>query len=167
MRRTRGATLVEYALGIALVAVVSVTAVEALQDDATDKLDSRGQSIGHPDESAVSTTSTTSSGGGSSTTSTSTTAPAYNPSFEVTCSGASGQRNECLFSLDPEPPSVPVWSIVPASGFDNAVQTGNDFSVRFTSAGTFSVRAAVDGFEYIHTIDCTQNNSGNIRCESA
>ena len=64
-QRERGATLVEYALGLALMALALVAGVQAFQDAESDQLQDRGDRIGMPDldESPHSTTPTTSNGG--------------------------------------------------------------------------------------------------------
>jgi len=48
-RDERGATLVEYALGVALLVVVTIPAVAFVRDESTDVVDRRADSLGAPD----------------------------------------------------------------------------------------------------------------------
>lgn len=91
--RRRGASLVEYALAIALVLVVSLSAIGAVEDSSADRLDERAGGVGDPDGllSATSSSSTSSSSSSSSssipTGATSTTLP---PSEDMSLADAIG-----------------------------------------------------------------------------
>lgn len=50
LARDRGVTVVEYALGLALVVGVAIGAVGSLEDRSSDKLNARGDSAGQPSE---------------------------------------------------------------------------------------------------------------------
>lgn len=80
--RDRGATLVEYALLVALFAVVLIASVDVLQGSETDYLESSGQRIGMPDLDAsppTSTTTTTVDGGSDTTDPSESTTVALEP----------------------------------------------------------------------------------------
>lgn len=162
--RARGATMVEYSLGIGLVALVLVGAISAVTDDAEDSLDDRGNAIGHP-ASEVGTTTTTSGGGGGPPSSTvpSTTLGAYSGIITGSCTGSSGNKNECMFSLSPSPaPVVPTWSMVPPTGY-----TGTPPVVTFTAAGDRTIRADVDGVVVQLVVSCMSNGGGKLTCNPA
>jgi Flp pilus assembly pilin Flp len=162
----RGAALVEYAIVASLVVVVLIGVVGRLQDSSGDELSERASSIGHPSETVPPpgpSTTTTLAPPPTPTTASTTTLPPYNPTFTVSCTGPGGDRNLCSFVLSPAPPAVPVWAILPATGFSGFTLTGNDLSVQFDVEGTFSVRATVDGFEYPRTVDC-RFTGGNLKC---
>lgn len=153
---SRGATLVEYALGVGLIAVVIIGAVQAVSDNAEDSLDDRGDTIGHPVYDGVTTTTTGGGGGGGGGGTTPSTTPSYTGSIEGSCNGSNGNKNVCSFTLNPDPtPVVPTWSIDPPTGF-----TGTPPAVTFIVAGTRSVRANVDGTVVQRVVECTTNGQG-------
>lgn len=162
----RGAALVEYALVASLILVVLVGVIGRIQDSSGDELSDRASAIGHPSETVPPpgpSTTTTEPPPPTVPPATTTTAPPYNPVFVVSCSGPEGDRNLCTFALSPAPPALPVWAILPATGFSGFTLTGNDLSVQFDVEGTFSVRATVEGFEYPRTVDC-RFTGGNLKC---
>jgi hypothetical protein len=67
--RDRGATLVEYALGIALLCVVCLGGISFLTDESSAELDDRSERVGSPDlEEGIGGSTTGGDGGGGSTT---------------------------------------------------------------------------------------------------
>jgi hypothetical protein len=160
----RGATLVEYSLGIALVVVVSLTAIQSVEDNAGDELSDRGGEIGHPSESGGTggtTGGTTGSTGGTTGGSTGGD-PVYTGTVEGSCTGGGNDRRNCTFSLSPDPsPTTPTWSILPSTGFTGTLPT-----ITFTSGGSFTVRAQVGTTEVTRIVECTANgNLTKIDCE--
>lgn len=157
----RGATMVEYALGVALIAVVLIGATRAATNDAEDSLGDRGDSIGHPALESATTSTTSGGGGGPSSTTTSTTAGPYSGVVNGSCSGSNGWKNECTFTLSPDPsPVVPTWSLVPPTGY-----TGAPPAVTFTQVGSRTIRADVNGVVVQRVVSCTTNGSGKITCD--
>ncbi|MFZ6003844.1 MAG: Flp family type IVb pilin [Actinomycetota bacterium] len=161
----RGATLVEYSLGMGLVAVALIGALQFVQGEAEDELGASGGSIGHPAaEGVTSTTTGGGGGGGGATTTTPTTAPpAYTGTIQGDCTGTNGNKNDCVFSLNPDPsPTVPVWDVVPPTGF-----TGVPPVVTFTAAGSRSIRADVGGVIVQRVVTCSVNGAGKVTCNLA
>lgn len=161
---SRGATLVEYALGVGLVAVAVLGALQVLSKDTKDSLATRGDSIGHPvSEGGATTTTTLGGGGGGGGSTTTTTAPGYSGTIGGSCTGSAGNSNNCVFSLSPDPaPTTPTWSLVPATGFVGVLP-----SVTFIAGGSRTVRADVGGVVVQRIVDCTVNGGGKITCDLA
>jgi Flp pilus assembly pilin Flp len=159
---SRGATLVEYSLLIALCCVLVLGAVNALQTKSASRLDARGKSIGHPGEVAVATSTTVVATTTTVVGTTTTTAP-YSGTISKACTGTSGSNNVCVFTLNPAPPAgaVVAWTIAPPTGY-----TGAPPSVTFTAVGVRTVQATVNAIAVPPlTVTCTtQGNSGNINC---
>jgi hypothetical protein len=83
-RRARGASGVQYALGMSLVLATTLSSLDAFEQQSSEALESRGNSIGTPDlDRPVETTTTTEApiGGGDGTTT--TTAPPTPPDSTV------------------------------------------------------------------------------------
>lgn len=157
----RGATVVEYALGVGLIAVVLLGTIGAVTNDAGDSLDDRGSGIGHPALEDATTTTTSGGGGGPTTTAPTTTVGPYSGTITGNCTGSNGNKNECTFSLDPSPaPVVPTWSMVPPTGY-----TGTPPVITFTAAGSRTVRADVDGTVVQRVVSCTLNAGGKLSCD--
>lgn len=158
----RGASLVEYALGMALIAVVLLSVLQTVTDNAEQSLAGRGDTIGHPADEGGTTSTTTGGGPGGTSTSTSTV-PGYAGTIDGICNGSNGNKNECSFTLDPDPsPAIATWSIVPPSGF-----TGTPPIVTFTEAGGRTIRATVNGVTVQRVVNCSSNGSGKISCDLA
>ncbi len=157
----RGATLVEYALLIALICVVILGSVSALQDDAGDELQGRGDSIGNPTLEGT-TTSTTHGGGPPTTTSPSTTTPGYSGNVEANCPNVSGDTKVCTFSLDPAPDvaTIVTWSIDPPTNTSGGPPPA---AVEFLVAGSYSIRAVVDGKTVQAVVVCKKSGT-NLKC---
>lgn len=119
-RGARGATVVEYALGLSFVLVATVGALSAFEDRSADALEERGSSIGTPDLDAA-----------GPTTSTSTTL-------------ASGTGGTTTTSAPPTPPSTTV-----ASATGTSHSSGNKWAatvvISVTDGSTPVHRAQVDG----------------------
>lgn len=157
----RGATLVEYAVMISLIVIGLIGGLSYIQDGATDKLENRGDSIGHPTEPGLTTTTTSSSGTTSSTSATSSTIPNYVGRVDADCNSGP-EKNVCTFVLNPAPAAgaTVTWSIDPASGY-TGLPPG---PTTFTATGTRTVRALVDTTLVQRTLTCTANGSGKITC---
>lgn len=140
----RGATAVEYALGIGLVVIVMLAGWSAIEDEGTDKLADRGASIGYPAEPPTGTGATSggTAGGTTDAGSTDDTTPPYSGTVNGSCTGGADDEHTCAFSLDPPAASV-VWSIEPSS--PGSVDASASPTFLFKKEGTFSVRALVDG----------------------
>jgi Flp pilus assembly pilin Flp len=93
--RSRGATAVEYALGISFLAVASLGAISSLEDDSSQALVDKGDAIGAPDVNEVFGSSTSTSAATSTSSTTSTTAPPAPPVAVITSSLSSHSGNNC------------------------------------------------------------------------
>lgn len=167
-RGTRGAALVEYALVLALVLVGSLGAVSALEDDAGDRLDDRGTTIGAPGDEAVGGYG--SSGGNPGGDDDGDAPPPdpptpYTGAIGMTCTGSGSERNDCSFSLTIDPaPEVPSWTVNPFAHVDGTSPTfGATAQFRFTKDGTYTVRSQVGATEVLSTVACTEFGSGRGR----
>ncbi|MDX6496285.1 MAG: hypothetical protein QOE17_2271, partial [Gaiellales bacterium] len=158
----RGTTLVEYALGVALIAIVLIVSINFTQGKAKSELVSKGGSIGHPtiEGAAASTTTTTTTTPPTSTTAT-TAPPAYSGSIGKQCQNGKGS-DTCAFSLNPppDPAFTIVWSIQPATGYSPTTLPGDpSITVRFNTQGTRTIQATVNGVAVSPaiTVDCDKN----------
>lgn len=164
-RGERGATLVEYALGVSFIGVAMMMGLGGLTGEATDELGDRGDSIGYPTE-APSGVDPTPSGplvpeeGVEDPEET----PPYTGVIEGSCTGPTSDiQDHCTFTLNPTPaPELAVvWAIHPNVGY-----TGVPPDVTFTSRQTRTIQATVGGVTTLsRTVACTrQGASSNLKC---
>jgi hypothetical protein len=168
--RSRGAILPEYALGIALVVVVALGAIEGLTDSGGERLDERGSAIGAPGDEALGGAA---GGGGSGPDGDDGEVPPPPPPAPYNgavafggCTGSPDQNN-CSFSLSLDPaPDVPVWTVNPSNNVTGSGSLGPTAALVFGKQGTYSVRATVGITTVQFELSCSKNN-GNITCVAA
>ena len=165
-RRDRGATMVEYALGVAFVAVVLVSVINYTQSGASQKLSSKGNSIGAPavETGAPLPSTTTSTTIVPPPATTTTTAPPYSGAITKTCQKG-GNKNLCEFTLNPPPTAgaVVVWTIEPTGvGYTSTTSAdGFTFDVSFDTEGDRTIKATVDGAVVSPAMSVSCNNGLN------
>lgn len=142
----RGATLVEYALAVALVAVVVLGAIQALESATGDEVEARGQRIGDPSSLAATTSSST-----TSTTTDDGTAPPPSGPGTVTIGSATGTAT--VESTTPYRWKAEVSMTV--------VDSGGQPVTGMTITGTWT--PAAPGGSTATTVSCTTDSGGT--CE--
>lgn len=145
----RAATLVEYALGLALLAVAMLSGIDVLQRESGDRFKAAAPALGDPGEAA-----------GPPSTSPSTTSPPSTvapPTYSGTIDGVC-VLNTCTFLLNPLPLALPTWSVSP-SGSGSGVTGVPPAAVVFTKQGSFTVTANVDGTTVTRSVSCTKDKS--------
>jgi Flp pilus assembly pilin Flp len=123
--RHRGAVAVEYALGVALLLVVSVGAIDVLQDSAQSNLTTHGATAGAPDlpDAGIPvTTSTTSPGPTTPPTSPPPSSVTADAAFSATSLGVSSSGNRWSPSVD----------VTATDSTDGTVLTGVSITVQWT-----------------------------------
>ena len=93
--RSRGATAVEYALGVSFLAVASLGVINSLENDSSEALADKGEAIGAPDVNEVFGSSSSTSSPTSSSSTTSTTTPPAPPVAVITSSLNPHSGNNC------------------------------------------------------------------------
>lgn len=154
--RQRGATAVEYGLLVGLFVVVLFGSIEFMGDSASDELNDRGTSIGHP--TLDGTTTTTSGGSGTTLPTTPTTVATYTGTITANCGGSGGNTNVCTYSLNPDPGPDVEWSIEPTTD-----TSGTPPAVTFEQPGDYTVQAEVGDTTVAFAVTCVQNG-GNLKC---
>lgn len=166
----RGVTLVEYAMGVALVLVASLGVTEAVADNAGDRLDERGSTVGAPgDEALGGRAGETGTGGGDDDGEVPPDPPDVPYTGDIVLDGCTGSphQNSCAFSLTvPPAPLVPVWTTDPSDSVAGSGTLGDTATLIFEKKGTYSVRATIGSNVEQFEVNCTKNN-GNISCVAA
>lgn len=163
----RGATAVEYALGMALFLVVVIGGLQAVQSGAEDQLASDREAVAQTEHlgTVASTTSTASTVPGptttASTTTTESTTTTTGPTTPTTVYGGVVTKicsgDTCSFGLNPA--ATASWSISPSG--NSVIQGGSPPGpVAFKKAETFTVTADVSGTVKTTTVICTEVGSG-------
>lgn len=140
----RGATAVEYALGLSLVVAVVIVGIQTLQDGSRDRFGQDQANISDPGEiSGPPPTNPPFSIPPPSVTSTSTTIV-----YRVAKSCGSGVNSDrCTFSLTPTAPAS--WSVTPTSY--SGTPPG---PLTFAADGTYTATATVEGQTYTGSVSC-------------
>lgn len=187
-RSERGATAIEYALGLGLLLVPLIVGIGALEDASADRLEARSDGISAPgDVGGVPTTlpsSTTSSSTSSTSTSTtvpdtSTTSSTSTTTGSATMTATGCEASDCNFTVSGAPQgSSFTWEVLGtdgklANGSASPVSftgTSASFTTRFSRPGSYRIQVVVgatnQGIFTNVTVTCTGSGKTEV-CEVA
>jgi len=141
-RGERGASLTEYALGLALVAVVLIGATQWLQSQSKAELGRNTDTAGAPVEVAATPTTNPDF----------PNPPPPPPAYTGTLSGTCTSGGSCVFLLNPPAPTA-TWTVSPSQG---GTYTGAPPAIQVTKKGSFSVTATIGAVSRTVSFTCDE-----------